>query len=254
LCEYIPGDPEPDPMPEGCSFDEWGIIHADGERQAHEPGIPGVVVDIGVGDCPSTGLATAMTDYNGGYHFNDLPAGKYCLRIDPAHGSSNEAILMPGSWTKEPSGHEGMTFKAITIEGGKTLPGQDFGWDYDNLPIASSIPESPTLTLVMNANCRLGPSLAHDVFDVGLAGDVFPILGRDEDNNWLLVQFTELINCWFGRATGSTSGDIGRLLIYTGPPLPTATSACAAYTDYKSCVNDTACQWLRTPTEHCETK
>ena len=117
LCEYVPGDPEPDPMPGGCSYDEWGEIHGDGEHFAHEPGIPGVVVDLGLGDCPSSGYATAMTDYNGVYYFTDLPAGNYCLRIDPAHGSSNEAILMPGSWTKEPSGHEGMTFKAITIKG-----------------------------------------------------------------------------------------------------------------------------------------
>ncbi len=242
LCEYNPGDPEPDPMPVGCSYDEWGIIHADGERLAHEPGIPGVVVDLGLGDCPSSGYATSVTDYNGAYHFNNLPAGKYCLRIDPAHGSSNEAILMPGSWTKEPSGHEGMTFKAITVEAAKTLPGQDFGWDYDLLPI--SAPSAPTLTLEMNANCRLGPSLVYDIYDVGLAGDAFPILGRDLANNWLLVRFRGLIECWMGRATGVSNVETWNLPIREGPPLPTATPVCSIYLDEKSCELNTSCKWV----------
>ena len=42
----------------------------------------------------------------------------------------------------------------------------------------------------MNANCRVGPSLAYEMVDNGFVGDVFPILGRDVDNNWLLVRFT----------------------------------------------------------------
>jgi hypothetical protein len=252
MCEYSPGDPEPDPMPVGCSYDEWGIIHADGERLAHEPGIPGVVVDLGLGDCPSSGYATSVTDYNGAYHFNNLPAGNYCLRIDPAHGSSNEAILMPGSWTKEPSGHEGMTFKAITIEPATTLPGQDFGWDYDNLPSpATPTPSTPTFTLEQNANCRKGPSLLHEVVDNGMVGDAFPILGRDVDNNWLLVRFRGLVECWMGRATGISNVETWNLPIREGPPLPTITPVCSIYTDYKSCMNDTACTWVRTPTERC---
>ena len=245
LCEYNPGDPEPDPMPVGCSYDEWGIIHADGERLAHEPGIPGVVVDIGLGDCPSSGYATAVTDYNGAYHFNNLPAGKYCLRIDPAHGSSNEVILMPGSWTKEPSGHEGMTFKAITVEPAKTLPGQDFGWDYDNLPEAATpTPSTPTLTLVQNANCRLGPSFAYDVVDNGFVGEAFRILGRDVDNNWLLVRFTDRIDCWMGRATGISNVETWNLPIREGPPLPTITPVCSIYLDEKSCELNLACKWV----------
>ena len=51
------------------------------------------------------------------------------------------------------------------------------------------------------------PTAARDrrlamMYTIGMAGDAFPILGRDMDNNWLLVRFTERIDCWMGRATG----------------------------------------------------
>jgi hypothetical protein len=242
MCAYTPGDPEPDPLPVGCALDQWGVIHGDGERLAHEPGIPGVVVDLGLGDCPSSGYATAITDFNGVYHFNDLPAGDYCLRIDPVHGSSNEAILMPGSWTVIPSGHENMTFRAITIQPAKTLYGQDFGWDYDNLPSADLISQSPILTLEFNANCRKGPSLEHEVSTFGLAGQAFTILGRNEENNWFLVRFNEILECWFSRDAGAASGDLGRLEIFTGPPL----LSCSDHKDQSSCVADSKCKWMPT--------
>ena len=238
LCAYAPGDPVPDPLPAGCALDEWGNVHADAERQAGEPGIPGVVVDIGPGPCPSAGLATSVTDASGYYHFSDLPAGDYCLRIDPDHGSSNEAILLPGSWTVIPSGHEGMTFRAITLTAATTLAGQDFGWDYDNLPISSLGPE-PLFTLEFNANCRKGPSLLHEVSTFGLAGQSFHILGRNEENNWFLVRFNEILQCWFARNAGSTSADTSRLQVFTGPPLLT----CSDHKDESSCMADTACEW-----------
>jgi hypothetical protein len=229
-------------MPVGCSFDEWGVIHADGVRLAHEPGIPGVVVDIGPGDCPSAGFATAVTDYNGVYHFNDLPAGDYCLRIDPAHGSTNEAILMPGSWTVIPSGHEGMTFRSITIEAAETLPGQDFGWDYDNLPLAS-LEAWPAITLDMAANCRKGPSLEYEVATFGAIGQNFMLLGRNEEATWFFVRFSDSIQCWFAKGSGPTTGDLGRLPVY---PAPIIRPACSSFTTRESCPVDD-CRWAYPP-------
>jgi hypothetical protein len=238
LCAYAPGDPIPNPLPQGCVLDQWGFVHADAIRQVDEPGIPDVVVDIGPGDCPSAGLATAITDANGYYVFTDLPAGKYCLRIDPDHGSPNEAILLPGSWTFIPSGHEGMTFRAITLTANHTLPGQDFGWDFDNLPVA--------FTLSINAYCRYGPDIKYEAVDSALAGRSFPITGRSADGLWYYVEWSEISHCWLSASTGTASGNLSNLRVFYGPPLPPAAVPCSAHTTQSSCNADSICTWAFT--------
>ena len=235
MCAYVPGDPIPDPLPEGCVLDQWGNVHADALRQVDEPGIPGVIVDIGPGDCPSAGLATSLTDENGYYSFTDLPAGKYCLRIDPDHGSPNEAVLIPGSWTVIPSGHEGMTFRAITLTANHTLPGQDFGWDFDNLPIA--------FTLENNAYCRIGPDIKYEAQDFGLAGQTFMITGRSENGLWFYVDWLRSTHCWLSASMGTASGDWSGLRVYYGPPLPEPSVSCSAHGDQTSCLADPLCTW-----------
>jgi hypothetical protein len=235
MCAYSPGDPVPDPLSEGCILDQWGNVHADAVRQPDEPGIPGVIVDIGPGDCPSAGLATSVTDENGYYSFTGLPAGKYCLRIDPDHGSPNEAILLPGSWTFIPSGHEGMTFRAITLTANHTLPGQDFGWDFDNQPIA--------FTLAQNAYCRVGPDIKYEVVGSGLAGQTFLITGRSEDNLWFFVDWSRSTHCWLSASMGRPSGDWSGLRVFYGPPLPEPTATCSTHGNESSCLADPLCTW-----------
>jgi len=239
LCAYTPGDPVPDPLPDGCIIDQWGNVHADAIRQADEPAIPGVVVDLGPGDCPSAGLATAITDANGFYLFADLPAGNYCLRIDPEHGSPNADILMPGSWTVMPSGHEGMTFRAITLTANNTLPGQDFGWDFDNLPASAQF------TLSSNAFCRFGPDTEYDVVVSLLAGESFPITGRNQDGLWYYVERMGS-HCWLAASRGITSGDLLHLRIFYGPPLPTKVVQCLDYSDKVTCNAEPSCTWALT--------
>ena len=68
----------PATMPKGCIEDEWGKVHADGIRQADEPGIKGVVVELGSGPCPSSGLYTAITNGKGFYTFKAQTPGEYC--------------------------------------------------------------------------------------------------------------------------------------------------------------------------------
>jgi hypothetical protein len=236
LCAYVPGDPIPDPLPEGCAFDQWNNVHADAVRQLDEPGIPGVVVDIGLGDCPSAGLGTAITDADGYYFFNGLNPGKYCLRIDPEDGGINQGILMPGSWTYIPSGHEGMTFRAITLLPNHTLSGQDFGWDYDNLPVSAQF------TLAHNAYCRVGPDTRYPDLVTLLAGQTFPILGRDQDGLWYFIKWTETSNCWLAASSGTGTGDPSKYRVFFGPPLPVVVS-CSDHTEPTSCNADPACTW-----------
>jgi hypothetical protein len=262
LCMYTPGDPIPDPLPKGCILD-GSDVHADGIRAPDEPGIPGVIVDLGPGDCPSAGLATAVTDANGFYHFSDLPAGKYCLRIDPVHNPTNAAILLPGRWTVIPSGHEGMTFRAITMTANTTLSGQDFGWDYDNLPAEPTAEPtatfvSPQFTLTINANCRAGPDKRYDVVTSALAGQTFPIVGKNGDGSWFFVQLMESVRCWFAGSVGTAKGDLSALKIFYGPPLPTDTPVleCSQHKDKNSCNADPACTWALTTTGpgYCKSK
>jgi len=254
MCAYTPGDPIPNPLPDGCVLDQWGNVHADAIHQIEEPGIPGVVVDIGPGDCPSAGLATSVTDANGYYHFSDLAAGKYCLRVDPVHNPINAAILLPGVWTYIPSGHEGMTFRAITVSAAHTLAGEDFGWDFDNLPVQPTptptptvVPAQPIFTLTINAYCRMGPDIRYDKLTSYPAGRAFPIMGKSPDGLWYYAALTDIARCWFSASVGTASGDLSKLRTFYGPPLPTATVVpvlCSSYKDVRTCQADPTCKWV----------
>jgi hypothetical protein len=76
-----------------------GPYHANGELSTDESLIEGVVVALGEGECPSTGLAeysTIVTDLS--YSFSSLKSGTYCVSIDPQR-EPNFSILRPGVWT-----------------------------------------------------------------------------------------------------------------------------------------------------------
>jgi hypothetical protein len=276
LCAYTPGDPIPNPLPVGCALDAWGNVHADGIHQEDEPGIPGVSVDIGPGDCPSSGTAVALTDANGYYAFSGLTAGKYCLRIDPAHGSPNEAILLPGSWTVIPSGHEGMTFRAITLLANHTLPGQDFAWDYDNLPLPATPTPVPPLTFTPNFNayCYFGPDKSFPSIDLAMKGQAYLMDGRNQEGTWYRLMITPNRGCWVPFDVGLPSAEVGKLRVLATVPTftptlvpsftptlvpsftPTLVVNCSAYTDEKSCELNAACKWTQPATTrgYCENK
>jgi hypothetical protein len=267
-CIYTPGDPVPDPMSKGCTIDQYGNVQADGILQADEQGIPGVTVDIGPGDCPSSGLATALTDLNGYYYFSGLTAGKYCLRIDPDHGSPNEAILLPGHWTVIPSGHEGMTFRAITLTSNHTLPSQDFGWDFDNLPMAYTPTPLPPLTFTPNINayCRFGADPSFPSTDIAMKGTAYLLDGRNLDSSWFRIMISAQRGCWVPAGAGSPSGDLTNLRFLAEIPTftptmvpsmtPTWVVDCSLYTDEKSCELEPACKWTEPATTRgfCENK
>ncbi len=79
LCA-APWDMQPTPIavPEGC-IDRY---NANGIREAGEPGLEGVSVDLGFGACPSAGLADTLTAADGSYSFAELSAGTYCVSVD----------------------------------------------------------------------------------------------------------------------------------------------------------------------------
>jgi inhibitor of cysteine peptidase len=118
-----------DVPPEGCVELPSGGLVANGLLEAGEPGLEGVLVALGAGACPSTGLATANTDAGGMYAFAALDAGTYCVSIDFLD-PTNESILIPGSWTYP--NPDGAT--TVTIGAGEDTLDVSFGWDYQFLP------------------------------------------------------------------------------------------------------------------------
>jgi hypothetical protein len=127
LCK-VPYETVAEP-PEGCVKLPGGGLVANGLLEAGEPGIEGVVVALGSGACPATGLAVAVTDANGLYGFSGLGAGTYCVSVD-ALDPTNETILIPGGWTFP--NEEGRT--PVVVGGGEEVSDANFGWDYQFLP------------------------------------------------------------------------------------------------------------------------
>src|SRR3989338_1023612 len=110
-------------------------------RDPGEAGILGVTIGLGLGPCPSGGLALTFTDADGAFIFNGLVAGTYCLSINPAD-TRNAALLLPGEWTL-PRGAQ-TAGATIAVSEGENKSGVNFGWDYQLRPEATPIPITPT--------------------------------------------------------------------------------------------------------------
>jgi hypothetical protein len=164
--------------------------------------------------------------------------------VDSEHTPTNAAILLPGHWTMVPSGHEGMTFRAISLASSSGLTDQDFGWDYDNLPHAFTPPW--WFHLLMNANCRLGPDMQYPIVTSFVLGDRFEIGGVSQDGQWV---YHELYRCFVARSTGEVrdnadnlfEGALDSLVVIPAPALPVT---CSNYTDQRSCqAQSQYCEW-----------
>jgi hypothetical protein len=123
----------------GCIPLADGSTIANGLLEPGEPGLGGVVVSLGLGACPSSGYATALTTSDGSYRFADLPSGAYCVSVDSR--APDNAPLVPGRWSS-PSGQEASAIagQSLTVAGGLESQGVDFGWDYQLLPAPEPTP------------------------------------------------------------------------------------------------------------------
>lgn len=154
LCDPGPdGGPSPAAPPPGCVADGFGGYRADGTRETAEPVLGGVVVRLGVGACPSTGLAESSTATSGpSYSFSGLAAGTYCVSIDP-FGEPNLSTLLPGQWTY-PGRAAGLVGQTVSLAPGQTQADISFGWDYQFLPISGG---------TSAAGCTYAASLVEEV-------------------------------------------------------------------------------------------
>ena len=117
---------------DGCVLVSDGSHQADGVLDQNEPGIGGVLVELGAGACPAVGLSAATTDTAGDYYFRGLAAGTYCISVD-ASATANRA-LSPGRWSWPSTVGTGTyapeTGHTITLQPGEQRVRINFGWDY----------------------------------------------------------------------------------------------------------------------------
>ena len=127
------------PAPPGCvAIDAAGTLRANGILEGGEAGLPGAVVWVGSGACPTAGLASATTAGDGSYQFTGLGAGTYCVWVDPARGPDGRP-LSPGVWSFPPASDPGGLASITTTLGpGETRGGVNFGWDELNAPAPTS--------------------------------------------------------------------------------------------------------------------
>lgn len=230
LCA-VPDGPLPSPLPAGCVATSTGGAVANGIREAGEPGIAGVQVDLHWGGCATPSVASVLTDASGSYTFDGILAfGSYCLAIRSLN-PPNDTILIPGQWTF-PAGLTGAdAFANATVESGTILTDKDFGWDYQFLPPYAAAPAdtavpSPSASkssfeFTKNAFCREGPDTRYRDITAIQAGEIVDVTGRIQDNSWWYVFWSKFsVSCWVSNSTGTFRGDASILPILTPPPLP----------------------------------
>lgn len=134
ICEFTGGEGgEPVVLGQGCV--QWGAAPEEfGPNQLKddfESGWEGVTLHLGSGACPSTGLATAVTNAAGEYQFTGLSAGTYCVSYSNLT-DGNDTILIPGGPTFPARGEAGF-FVTIDLSAGEEMI-VDFGyaWQFYN--------------------------------------------------------------------------------------------------------------------------
>lgn len=159
------GEPTPTTAPDGCVEREAGGFEADGILAEGEPGIAGLIVQLGEGSCPAFGLEAAVTTEEGTYRFDDIEPGSYCVSVDSA-GEENSSVLIPGGWTS-PTADDStpVAQQQVEVEAGASLEDINFGWDYQFLPDPTETPmptatstSTPTSSATATATATATPS------------------------------------------------------------------------------------------------
>jgi hypothetical protein len=133
-CDFSGGEGgEPVVLGTGCV--QWGSQPEEfGPNQVYddfETGWAGVTLHLGLGACPSTGLATAVTNASGKYRFDGLEAGTYCVSYS-ALTDGNDTILIPGEPTYPQRGDAGYSQTMPLGSGEEKEANFGFAWQFYN--------------------------------------------------------------------------------------------------------------------------
>lgn len=217
-----------------CNFSQQYGVYANGVRARGingESGIPEVVVDLGSGPCPSVGLNQTVTNLNGVYYFLVQAPGEYCASVDKA---SNPG-LEDGIWTY-PLTDQNVTGQTITFNPGDDYYLQNFGWDkYDIFRV--------NFEVLQQAFCRFGPSINYHIEAFAETGQILPILGLDQKNDWILTRIDGK-ECFIHIGSGQLDGSLDGIPLAEPVPYPTPVPSknCGQYTAQEACEN-ADCTW-----------
>jgi hypothetical protein len=120
----------------------------------------------------------------------------------------------PGNYPTPPPLYDDAAERAVFVQIVNT-----FRW----LEAASPTPpakEAPNATFTENTNCRRGASTDHEIVTYLKKGLTAPIVGRNEDSSWWLVQVPgSAIRCWAWGKFVITHGDLTRVPFVESPML-----------------------------------
>jgi hypothetical protein len=136
----------------GCVLALDGSLRANGILETGEPGLEGIQVSLGDGECPASGFAAVTTDAQGKYSFTNLAAGPYCVSIDET-SNQNGTKLVPGVWTF-PALDTGN--QDITLTDGENKSNVNFGWDFQNPQSVSANPTATVPTVIVQPTVVTG--------------------------------------------------------------------------------------------------
>jgi hypothetical protein len=134
ICEYAGGEAgQPLVLGQGCI--QWGTAAGEfGPNQLKddfETGWAGVTLHLGSGTCPSTGLATAITNAYGEYQFENLSTGTYCVSYSNLT-DGNDAILIPGGPTFPTRGDDGFLVTVVISAAEQMTVNFGYAWQFYN--------------------------------------------------------------------------------------------------------------------------
>ena len=103
-----------------------------------------------------------------------------------------------------------------------------------------------TFTPNINAYCRSGPDTSFPSLEFAMAGQPYPMDGRNLDNTWYRIMFSATKGCWVSASAGTPSAGTSSLRVLADVPTPTLTMllSCSSITDETCCNAQPACVWI----------
>lgn len=91
------------------------------------------------------------------------------------------------------------------------------------LPTFTFTPAPPMVAAFQDANCRFGPGKAYGITGFLRNGESAPIVGRNVETTWWVIQPASGEPCWIWDGTVSVSGDTSAVPVVSPPPTPMPT-------------------------------
>ena len=167
------GQPALGAAPAGCVEDERTLdAYRSGRRLAPEEApIAAVIVELGTGACPASGLTEMATIATGpSFSFTDLSAGTYCVSIDPQR-EPNLSILGPGTWIS-PAVEQGRIQTTVRLAPGEHKSDVNFGWDPQFLPASGESGLRPVAIEHLTVEVGVASPPSYQVFASGTWPDL----------------------------------------------------------------------------------